>query len=419
MQRQLTRRALTITAALCLTAASTLAAVTSTITTGQPDANGPVTVNVRDTNTGINSTATANILKTDTPAQKATKIANALNAKFAADGNANIFSAAAVGNVVTVTKAGGGGMKVTPLNDGTSEGDTLTIEDGGGNGEHWFWRLVRWVFASNSNSVPPNTATAMVALDTPQGFAQLPVFGDGFHTVAQIQDDLSTRLATYGINTTVTFVPDAVNGDHYEYVSQALADSIPTMIPNTFQVQTTPGYSDFFGTFGLDLEIAPIGTPFCGGDGSSPVPCPCFNFGAQGHGCNNSANTGGSVLTACGITNPDTVELTATGELNNSLSIFLQGTNTLSQPAHFGDGLRCIGGSLKRLAVKNASSGVAAYPVGNEQGIRARSAALGDTIPPGATRFYQVYYRDPNLGFCPAPQGDSWNVSNALAIQWQ
>jgi hypothetical protein len=212
---------------------------------------------------------------------------------------------------------------------------------------------------------------------------------------------------------------DEVGQEFVEYSTDLMPNSMLTLIPNTFSVQSTPGYFDNFGTYGLEIQIAPIGTPFCAGDGSLPVPCPCGNLGAQGHGCNNSANTGGSVLTACGVTTPDTVVLSATGELNSSLSIFLQGTNTLGQPTKFGDGMRCIAGVLKRLAVKNALHGVVAYPLGNEQGIRARSAALGDTIPPGATRFYQVYYRDPSLGFCPAPQGDSWNVSNALAIQWQ
>ena len=35
-------------------------------------------------------------------------------------------------------------------------------------------------------------------------------------------------------------------------------------------------------------------------------------------------------------------------------------------------------------------------------------------IPLGATRIYQVYYRDPNLGFCPG----GGNVTNAVAIAW-
>jgi hypothetical protein len=46
--------------------------------------------------------------------------------------------------------------------------------------------------------------------------------------------------------------------------------------------------------------------------------------------------------------------------------------------------------------------------------VSSRSAALGDTIPLGATRIYQVYYRDPNLVFCPS----GFNASNAVSIVW-
>lgn len=406
-------------ATLLLVTAPALAAVTSTITTGQPTQNGPVTVKVLDVNGGLTSTATANITANMTPAQKADQIAAALNAKFLADNNNLIFSAAAAGNVVTVTKAGGGGMTVTIVNDGTGEGNNLTVANGGGNGEHWFWRFVRWVFASNSQQVPPNTATAVVAFDSPNGFGQSFIAGDGFHTVAQLQDDLSNRLAAHGYSFTVNFVADPVLGDHYEYVSQPLPDTMLTLIPGTFQVGTSPGWSDWFGTMGVSLDVDPIGTPFCFGDHSLATPCPCGNFGQAGRGCDNSAHTGGAILTAEGITNPDTVVLSASGELPSAFSIFLQGTASLSQGATFGDGVRCAGGSLKRIAVKSARNGTVAYPEGNEQGIRARSAALGDVIPAGGTRYYQSYYRDPSPSFCPAPTGNTWNVSNALAIQWQ
>ena len=50
--------------------------------------------------------------------------------------------------------------------------------------------------------------------------------------------------------------------------------------------------------------------------------------------------------------------------------------------------------------------------------ISSRSAALGDTIPTGAVRVYQVYYRDPNLNFCAAPTGNAFNVSTAIAVAW-
>jgi glucose/arabinose dehydrogenase len=167
---------------------------------------------------------------------------------------------------------------------------------------------------------------------------------------------------------------------------------------------------------GIPDECQSVGTSFCFGDGTQTTPCPCNNSGLPGHGCNNSAATGGAQISATGTTSPDTVVLKSTGELPSALSIFLQGDTLTS--AVFGDGVRCANGNLKRLYSKNAVGGVVSAPTGAERSITARSAALGDAIPPGATRHYQVYYRDPSSTFCPNPPGDTWNVSDGLHITW-
>jgi plastocyanin len=167
------------------------------------------------------------------------------------------------------------------------------------------------------------------------------------------------------------------------------------------------------------IQVNPVpGTTFCFGDGTQAVACPCGNTGMSGHGCDNSASTGGGALAVAGESNPDTVILLSSGELPNALSIFLQGSAVLAAPAVFGDGLRCAGGSLKRLAAHNASSGAVQYPQGADPSITVRSAALGDPIAPGSIRYYQTYYRDPNLNFCPNPPGNSWNVTNGIQILW-
>jgi Tol biopolymer transport system component len=170
--------------------------------------------------------------------------------------------------------------------------------------------------------------------------------------------------------------------------------------------------------FVRDGGAASAFTSFCFGDGTGAA-CPCFNSGAAGHGCQNSATTGGAVLAASGEADlsADTVQLTSSGELPNALSIVLQGSSAIAA-AHFGDGLRCAGGSLKRLYVRGASGGVVTAPQAGDASISARSAALGDPIPEGATRNYQVYYRDPSASFCPPQRGGTFNVSNAIAIAW-
>jgi hypothetical protein len=161
---------------------------------------------------------------------------------------------------------------------------------------------------------------------------------------------------------------------------------------------------------------APVDT-FCFGDGSV-APCPCGNTGVTKHGCDNSASTGGARLTASGTPSPDTIVLQSQGELPNALSIFLQGDQIVPGSISFGDGLRCAGGHLKRLFVKHAAGGAAAAPQAGDPSITMQSAALGDPIAPGSTRYYQTYYRDSNLAFCPAPQGDSWNVTNGVRVVW-
>ena len=155
----------------------------------------------------------------------------------------------------------------------------------------------------------------------------------------------------------------------------------------------------------------------CFGDGSVAA-CPCANDGLPGRGCDNSSASGGALLTHSGTTTPDALVLTQQGELASSLSIFLQGSVDLPSPAVFGDGLRCAGGALKRLYVKSAVLGMVSAPGPGDPSITAQSALLGDPIGPGTTREYQVYYRDPAPGFCPSPQGSSFNVGNALRVAW-
>lgn len=178
------------------------------------------------------------------------------------------------------------------------------------------------------------------------------------------------------------------------------------------------------------LVIAGVGTsvtayrslgaalPFCFGDGTGAA-CPCGNSGVLGHGCDNSAATGGALLSASGTPSlsADTLALTSSAERASAFSIFLQGSAAIS-PAFYGDGLRCTGGTLKRLFTRNAVAGSVTAPQSGDPSISARSAALGDPLSAGDTRDYQVYYRDPSPTFCPNPPGNTWNISNGLSVTW-
>jgi hypothetical protein len=160
---------------------------------------------------------------------------------------------------------------------------------------------------------------------------------------------------------------------------------------------------------------APPPVAFCSGDGSAGA-CPCGNSGAPGHGCDNSVGTSGATLSASGTTRPDTLVLAAAAEPSTALSIFSQGNLALGSPVPFGDGLRCVGGALKRLFVRTATGGAVSAPAPGGTSITARAGELGDVITLGSTRFYYVYYRDGNPTFCPS--GGPFNVGNALQVVW-
>ena len=82
-------------------------------------------------------------------------------------------------------------------------------------------------------------------------------------------------------------------------------------------------------------------------------------------------------------------------------------------------GVRCTWGSFKRLFTKSAVGGSITAPNfnGGDPAVSARSAALGDTILAGQSRWYLVYYRDPIvLGGCPSTS--SFNATQTGEVTW-
>jgi hypothetical protein len=72
----------------------------------------------------------------------------------------------------------------------------------------------------------------------------------------------------------------------------------------------------------------------------------------------------------------------------------------------FGDGLRCAGGSVKRLGVRVPdAAGTAHWGPG--------LAALGQWGP-GDVRFFQGWYRDPVGSSC----GTNFNLSNGVEVSF-
>jgi plastocyanin len=166
------------------------------------------------------------------------------------------------------------------------------------------------------------------------------------------------------------------------------------------------------------IPLSAPGSAYCFGDGSLPNACPCANFGAAGNGCANSVNVAGAHLFASGTTTPDMLVLHASGELTSASTIFLQGNASNAAGTVFGDGLLCAAGALKRMYLHGAVLGSVSAPQAGDVSISARSAAVGDPIAPGSTRYYQAYYRDPSAVFCANPPGNGWNVTNGWSTTW-
>jgi len=127
------------------------------------------------------------------------------------------------------------------------------------------------------------------------------------------------------------------------------------------------------------------------------------------------------VLSATGIAylSLDSLIFTASGEMPSALSIVMQGNFHLASGVVYGQGVRCVGGSTKRLFTKTAiAGGITAPDLGaGDPAVSTRSAALGDVIQAGQSRWYLVYYRDPIvLGGCSA--SSTFNATQTGQVTW-
>ena len=180
----------------------------------------------------------------------------------------------------------------------------------------------------------------------------------------------------------------------------------------------TNGWEDVFIRDRNEMGFTSLCDPGVGG----VIACPCGNPpSGSGRGCDNSAATGGASLSATGVAylSMDSLVFTTSAEKPTATSIVLQGTASPVSGLVYGQGVRCVGGTLKRLFTKAASGGSITAPNfgAGDPSISARSAAKGDTIQPGQSRWYLVYYRDPTvLGGCPA--SSTFNATQTGQIDW-
>jgi len=228
----------------------------------------------------------------------------------------------------------------------------------------------------------------------PAGLSYVEIAGGGLHSVALRTDE---QVVAWGRNNAGQCdVPTPAAGHSYVEVSAGRESTV---------ARTDDG---------------PGSWSYCDPGAAGVIPCPCFNSpNGPRRGCDNSDGTGGAWITASGQASLSTDSLTImTGaEKSIATSIVLQGDSAIPSGIVFGQGVRCVGGLLKRLYVKVASGGSITAPQTGDDPVSARSAALGDPIQAGEIRNYAVYYRDPLvLGGC-APSS-TFNSTQSWRIEW-
>lgn len=175
---------------------------------------------------------------------------------------------------------------------------------------------------------------------------------------------------------------------------------------------TTGGPSGGWVVVFPETTPSTVGTPYCFGDGSGAA-CPCANTGSIGHGCANSTDASGGVLTSTGVASVsyDTLKLLGS-HMRATNCLYFQGTTQTSTPVY--SGIECVGGSLVRLGVEvNDIAGSSCYP---RPGSGELPVSVQGMIPAaGGTYTYQVWYRDNDPTFC--AQGTS-NYTNGYSLTW-
>jgi hypothetical protein len=187
-------------------------------------------------------------------------------------------------------------------------------------------------------------------------------------------------------------------GDQVEVTGKLVTCSVPCGGTGTCVV----------GAFVVPCSAGPTGTSFYFGDGTSGLGRPCANQSAlgAGEGCVNSTGIGAR-LTATGspLFVDDDLGFLLNGGRPNQPRLLVQGEGQQVLP--FKDGIFCLSNPTERVEVVILD--------GSGSGSTSSSMVTNGAIPgPGATRYYQQWYRDPQLSPC----GSGSNFSNAVQVDW-
>ena len=176
-----------------------------------------------------------------------------------------------------------------------------------------------------------------------------------------------------------------------------------------------------------------VGTDICLPGQNGVMACPCNNPPVGGgKGCDNygpgSAGVSAS-LSATGVASVtngnDTLQFTAVNENDTVLTIFAQSAATFAPGVSYGAGVSCLSGTPLVLYFGNAGSGgtlgqITRPQTGVDPEVHAQSAALGDTLTAGQTRYYMAAYRDKDAAAAANCNNPLWtfNSTQGIAIVW-
>ena len=217
--------------------------------------------------------------------------------------------------------------------------------------------------------------------------------------------------------------------DHDVFTDPDVGDYHRILLPGTYGLRfAADGYHDqtIHGvTVGSGdatrLDVALVSTSgapgfgYCFGDPGSGTPCPCGNDNdgsVPGSGCDNGVFASGAQLTGSGVASvsADTLVLTTTHLEPTSWGLYFQGDDALSAGLPFGDGLRCVGGSIRRLQPRLSDAAGTSFT-------NLSISVKAGNVTAGSTKRYQCWYRTTTNPPCGLGVND-YNLSNGYEVVW-
>jgi hypothetical protein len=263
------------------------------------------------------------------------------------------------------------------------------------------------VYMDGMAAVPPNASTAFghatVTLDDISGV--LTITG-GYTGITGMMAEANLHLGALRCDIT----PVLFSLSHTGGTSGSISGGAPLPPGMVTGILEGFAYLEFVSTGFPGGEVRGQlmnGELFCDDCDSALLLCPCSLPGLPDSGCEIAQGTGGVKLRAP-TWSPDgfgggfaTLSGTGFPVMSTPTSIVIRGTSKTPMPVPFGDGLRCVGAPVVRLAATFAVGGTSFHPVMHGAG--------------SGFFYYQLWFRNTPAMFCTP---DAFNLSNGLELAW-